>query len=831
MESNAGNSIPRVLFQLLGKTGPKTIAVFAGNAREAHRAVEHVHAGSPDLPVCLFATTSPLPETAALCESVTIRPNSLALLLTAERALWSRHVALSAGAWTGSRGNWATKLAPLLTPPFRAVLLNDHGDFLPATPSAICRHAAWRISHSVRAAVFSAINAAQTGIVRLYYRGLRTNGALRDAARTVGAFVAANSLLAAGTLLRVTGYPHRRLFASLHGSDSLAIAETCDAPGGISVFTQSGRTWDGAALESFARASTARWIVWHRHGATPEPASSLARLFTGPEVFAATTQAHFRGWKRAMFPMAPFRSLAPGEAAEVMAPLPETILLDRAKLLALGVPRCRFEATAWMLLFWKAAAAGWRSYSVGRTAASTEEPDFPVHEAGFLLRLLTRASLRRLAPRHPNLSRGNIAFSPALRLPKTPVRKPRVLVLSPFLPYPLSHGGAVRIYNLCRALSGRVDFILAAVREKDETVDYAHLGQIFSEVYAVDLDQIVPPLASNPTLVNHYRSPSFEALIARICRDSKPDILQVEYTQLAAYRDCAPGIPAILVEHDLTFSLYRQLADAEPTSAAEAEYKRWRRFEHRWLTDYTAVWNVSEEDRQVTLDDTGRDPKLTLNIANGVDVQRYQPSGKPVEPEVLFVGSFRHLPNTIAFDKLAHEVMPRVWAAVPEARLRVVAGPRHEEFWQGFTKANPRPPLDPRIVVSGFTEDLRPLYASAAVVTAPLAVSAGTNIKVLEAMACGKAIVSTSTGCAGLGLRNAEDALICDAWTSFADAVSWLLRDPYLRNRLGVAARQAAVERFSWNSIADHAYDCYRALLRSSEPSATPTPFADAARK
>jgi glycosyltransferase involved in cell wall biosynthesis len=805
--------------------------VFAADAHEAHRAVEHVHAGAPGLPVCLFTTTEPLPETAALCEQVVTRRNSLALLLAAERALWPRHVALSAGAWTGSHGRWPAKLAPILTPPFRAVLLNDHGDFLPASPAAICKHAVWRVTQNTKAAVFATINTAQTGLCRLYYRGLRTRGALRDAARTCGAFAAANSLLAAGTLLRLTGYPHRRFFASLHGSESLAITETCSALGGISVFTQTGRNWDGDALERFARASTARWILWHRAGATPEPASSFARLFTGPEVFAAATQAHFRGWKRTMFPMAPFRALAPGEAAEVMAPLPETILLDRAKLLALGIPRCRFEATAWMLLFWKAAAAGWRSYSVGSSTPPTEEPDFPVHEAGFLLRLLTRASVRRLTPQEPNLSRGNIAFSPALRLPKTPVRKPRVLVVSPFLPYPLSHGGAVRIYNLCRALSGRVDFILAAVREKDEVVDYARLGQIFSEVYAVDLDQVMPPNASDPALVNHYRSRSLEALIARICRESKPDLLQIEYTQLAAYRNCAPEIPAILVEHDLTFSLYRQLAETEGTAAADAEYLRWLHFERRWLTDYTAVWNVSEDDRQVTLDHTGRDPNLTLNIANGVDIHRYQPSSRAVEPEVLFVGSFRHLPNTIAFDKLAHEVMPRVWAAVPEARLRVVAGPRYEEFWQRFTKANPRPPLDPRIVLSGFTEDLRPLYASAAVVTAPLAVSAGTNIKVLEAMACGKAIVSTSTGCAGLGLRNAEDALICDDWSSFADAVSWLLRDPYLRNRLGAAARQAAEERFSWTAIADRAYRCYCAMLESGKPIEAPAQLADTARK
>jgi glycosyltransferase involved in cell wall biosynthesis len=122
-------------------------------------------------------------------------------------------------------------------------------------------------------------------------------------------------------------------------------------------------------------------------------------------------------------------------------------------------------------------------------------------------------------------------------------------------------------------------------------------------------------------------------------------------------------------------------------------------------------------------------------------------------------------------------------------------------------------------------EDLRPLYAGAAVVVVPLEVSAGTNIKVLEAMACGKAVVSTAIGCAGLELQDGVDIQVRADWEGFAVAVCALLAVPGARQSLGARARATVVERFSWTAIADRAYDSYGLLKFSafhSAPSASP---------
>src|SRR5262249_6551124 len=325
--------------------------------------------------------------------------------------------------------------------------------------------------------------------------------------------------------------------------------------------------------------------------------------------------------------------------------------------------------------------------------------------------------------------------------------------------YPLSHGGAVRIYNLCRALGGHMDFLLACFREKHDAIHYDKLHEVFREVYVLDRDEKAVRDFTLPEQVRSHQNRSMRALIADICSNGWADLLQVEFTHMAHFRDAAPGTPAILVEHDLTFTLYRQFADRNPGKAATQEYERWRAYERHWMARYNAVWTMSEEDRRIAIDE-GAPADHTRTVANGVDLSRFTPAPRAEDPEVFYVGSFRHLPNIIGFEKLRHEIMPIVWSRFPTAKLRVVSGPDPQHFWRSFLNREFHKDLDARIHMHAFVEDLRPLYAKAAVVAVPLDVSAGTNIKVMEAMACGRAIVSTPVGCAGLGLQNGCDVLI-----------------------------------------------------------------------
>jgi glycosyltransferase involved in cell wall biosynthesis len=807
----------RSILRFVGKGEGKVAVVFGFTPAGCHRAVLHLRAGAPGVPIWLFSTQAAADETASLCERVHVKPGSLALLLEAQRRLWPHWVAIGVTTWTGEHGKWPVKLAPFLIPPFRALVLNENGDFFRGTPAGILSHGGRRLRDVFHSGWHTAQDLGR-GYWRLVsYHIWRSAPVTRVKDEAAGVFLLAATLglRAVSTVFEWCGYPYQRLFHRMQGREALAPALDLQAAGSgqtVARFSPAGRNWDGRKFEAFVRTSEARWILWEEDAAASSRTDDMLPLLADERTFAVSRQTHFRAWKPMLFPMAPFRTLRAGEASQVLAPLSGSVLVERGKLLALGIPRCSLAGTAWMLLFWKAAAAGWHSYSVGQERALLEQPDFPMQETGFLLRVLWDRGLRSLGPREPDLARGSIAFAPArMALARPAAGRLTVLIVSPFLPYPLSHGGAVRIYNLCRALAGQVNFVLAAVRESEDVVDYAKLHEVFRAVYVVDKDERASGSEELPAQVREHQSRSLNALIGELARTWKPDLLQIEYTHMAAMREAAPEVPAILVEHDLTFSLYRQLAEKKGAGpAARREYQRWQKFEGYWLGAYDAVWTVSADDCDAAVREGNRRPGSTFTVPNGVDTSFVAWEEPPPTPEILYVGSFRHLPNILGFEKLRDEVMPRVWSRFPDVRLRVVAGPQHERFW--FAQQDRAPAFDRRVEVHGFVEDLRPLYAKAAVVVVPLEVSAGTNIKVLEAMACGKAVVTTPIGCAGLGLRDRQDAFIEGDWEGFARSVGELLSDAALRAGVAAEARRTAEERFSWTAIAQGAYESYVAL-------------------
>jgi glycosyltransferase involved in cell wall biosynthesis len=411
--------------------------------------------------------------------------------------------------------------------------------------------------------------------------------------------------------------------------------------------------------------------------------------------------------------------------------------------------------------------------------------------------------------------RGNVVSAPALRKDFR-AGLPRVLVVSPYLPFPLSHGGAVRIYNLCRALANEVDFVLACFREANETVCYPELHEVFREVHVVDIDEKYPD-AFVPRQVAEYRNSAMSELIRSKCLSGEIDIVQLEYTQMAEYADHTGAVPLILVEHDITFTLHEQLARTLGTPGALQQYELWRSFERSALQCSNAVWTMSEHDRAIAVEH-GAPRRSTSVVPNGVDLRRFTPERRETAGHsLLFVGSFRHLPNLLAFEALREIIMPEVWKVLPDVTLNVIAGPSHERAVDAAKKRRLLDP-DPRIQIQGFVDDVRPAYRECDVAVIPLPVSAGTNIKLMEAMACGRAVVSTPVGCQGLGLQDESDLLIREADAGFAEAIIRLLTDEVLRTRIADIARQTAELRFGWDYIASAALETYDALRSGAAP-------------
>jgi glycosyltransferase involved in cell wall biosynthesis len=381
----------------------------------------------------------------------------------------------------------------------------------------------------------------------------------------------------------------------------------------------------------------------------------------------------------------------------------------------------------------------------------------------------------------------------------------RVAVLSPYFPYPLAHGGAVRIYNLLRAIACEFDIELFSFTDGSGPPDLAPVLEFCARVALVEKPRYREPRWSSllPPEVHEFRSSAMRQALADERNAFGFDRLQVEYTQLAEYAG------DILVEHDVTFDLFRQVARQNRTLSAWWDCLRWRRFETRALARYSRVVVMSEKDAALL----GTAAAATV-IENGVDLARFAPEPERPGQHLLFIGSFRHFPNVVAYRFFADEVWPLLRDKFPEMSVTVVCGPDPLTYWRAFTDS-PEPPPDERIRMLSFVADVRPLYVEANLVLVPTTVSAGTNVKVLEAMAMQRAVVSTTPGCAGLGLLNGHSVWVADTAEAFASGIATLITDPERRADIARSAQAHAVRKFDWKSLGEK----QRALLRGGPTS------------
>ena len=781
----------RSLQRLIGADREKIIAVLATTREDAASCVEHARTAAAGLPIRVWCVEPGEPS--AECEGW-VAAATVARTRRDFQGIWP---ALTIVSWAGTRDNADFKLLPLLIPPFRVVVRNEAGGFFAARLLPLLKHAARRLKDGLVSVVVRAGEWGYTLLKWIYLPIWSLLWRLGDWAWSL--LLAFLSLLAPLAWPLICALAARRN-ASVPGS--LASAPPLAGPADAIEIQVADRRWRRAKLLRTLLACDTAFVVF-RHPSCTADAAPLMALAVNTGAFAVARQAAYTGWRRRVTTRHPFRILAAGEMASVLAPVSNLLVIRRELLLQFGLPKAFTFGAAMEQIFRQAAAAGLVSLVAGTGEPLQQEPAMALEDMEF--------TLRNGAPQPVlgQLRRGNVATATAVPSFRG---KPRVLIVSPYLPFPLSHGGAVRIYNLCRELAADVDFILVCFREVRETVHYVELHKVFREVHVVDIDEKAAD-AAVPQQVHEYRNSAMAALIARLCQDRSIDLVQLEYTQMAEYRTCAGSLPVLLVEHDITFSLHQQLAESTGSKPAGEQFHLWQDFERKALAEVPYVWTMSGQDRELALQN-GAATETTLAVPNGVDLARFQVLNKTSSPpSVLFVGSFRHLPNLLAFEALRDTIFPEVRRAVPNARLHVVAGPDHEQAASLAGKANLLLP-QPGISMEGFVEDVRPAYRECNVVVIPLPVSAGTNIKLMEAMACGRAVVSTPVGCAGLELRDGCDLLIRSLGPTFSAAIAHLLLDTEGCRKMGKNARQTAEHRFGWDSIAAGALAHYRQILR-----------------
>lgn len=389
----------------------------------------------------------------------------------------------------------------------------------------------------------------------------------------------------------------------------------------------------------------------------------------------------------------------------------------------------------------------------------------------------------------------------------------RIALLSPYFPYPLAHGGAVRIYHLLRELAREFDVELFAFTD-GQAIEAAPILDFCARVVLVEKPRYREPRWSTflPPEVHEFRSPAMRRALVEEKLAFGYDSLQVEYTQLAEYGGAVltENGDHVLVEHDITYDLFAQILRRERTLPAWWDWFRWRRFETRAWRNYGRIVVMSKKDAAVV-------GKRAVVIDNGVDFDRFQAEPERPGQRLLFIGSFRHFPNVAAYHFFTERVWPLLRDRFPEMTVTVVAGPDYLTYWRAFADS-PEPMPDARVRLLGFVADVRPLYVETNLVLVPTTVSAGTNVKALEAMAMQRAMVSTPSGCAGLNLLHGQSVWETEEPAAFAAGIATLILDPGRREQIARTAYDHARRNFDWRAIGKRQIDLLSSSARDTGP-------------
>ena len=402
----------------------------------------------------------------------------------------------------------------------------------------------------------------------------------------------------------------------------------------------------------------------------------------------------------------------------------------------------------------------------------------------------------------------------------------RILVLSAAIPFPPISGGKLRTYHLLRALSRAHELTLVGftygetpgmppfpVRVIAVPWESPPLYRQMTDGNAAMAQQAADQLVSvtgEPWCVSWAESAAMTTTVQRIARDSI-DLVLLAGTPMARFLPALPSdTPRVLDFMDVYTRMALRQTEAkqgEEAAAAAREAERVRRFEREAAIRCDRCLAVSEEETSAVRELFGVAHVDT--VPNGVDTSFFRPSDE--EPEsgcLLFTGTMSYRPNAEAVQHFVSNVLPLIVRELPEAKLHVVgdAPPQEVAALAGQ-----------HVVVHGFVPDMRVYHRRAAVVVVPLLRGGGTKLKVLEAAAMGKAIVTTSIGADGLAFRNGEEVVVADGPPDFARAVVSLANDPEQQRRLGASAHSASLQ-YDWDRIGDRFIQIVDALLQRQPP-------------
>jgi len=392
-----------------------------------------------------------------------------------------------------------------------------------------------------------------------------------------------------------------------------------------------------------------------------------------------------------------------------------------------------------------------------------------------------------------------------------------ILILTPFLPYPLDQGGKIRIFNIIKNLAASHNITLAAIVDDQSVAELGPLRDLCTEVVLVErparlwADRFSFFTGHAPYNVIRYCSDEMRRVLRQLQQRTPFDLVQIEFTMMWQYADLFAGTQVVLDAHNIEYKNVQQIGGGATSwlwrQLYLVEERRLRAVEERAWRECALCFAVSEKERQEIAAFIGNETKV-VTAANGVDVERFafRPKSKK-EKKILFLGGMDYTPNLDAARYFLGEVFPIIRLAEPEAQVLLVG----RELGKLGEYA-----LLPGVECHESVPEVLPWFYQADLLAVPLRQGAGTRIKVLEAMAAGLTVVATSKGCEGIGAENGREILVADTPEEFAAAALRIMHDPEQGDALAQSARCLVVEHYTWESAAKVMEQAYLHLKQNA---------------
>jgi len=394
----------------------------------------------------------------------------------------------------------------------------------------------------------------------------------------------------------------------------------------------------------------------------------------------------------------------------------------------------------------------------------------------------------------------------------------KVLHLMPYCPEPPIFGGALRNHHILKHLTEHHSVTVVCFGSPDapaklrETFKagiedvhvlpfrwiwrYRRLGQLYAHWKGDSFIQLV------------CQTDEMQATLDRLLSEKHYDIVQSEFAMMGVYTLRTDAVK-ILDAHNVEYDIFRRLMENARTPLRRwhynHEYRSLFRHELEAIRKQDAIFVTSARDKEIL--DAGAPGIPKYIVPNGVDMSFFTPSEEAPEPfSLVFTGMMGYVPNYDGMLYFLDEIFPLILKEVPQAKVYIVGNKPPRALLRRAAE---------NVVITGFVDDVRSYVRRSSVYIVPLRMGGGTRLKVSEAMAMQKPLVTTSIGCEGIDVKHGETALIADTPAEFAREVIELLRDEPLRRRLVANGFELARTTYEWSVIGDDVERFYQSIIRS----------------